>query len=965
MNAPPSSKVCRVCGKTFAPHGSGTVRLCLGCLFDPVPAGEEEEATPRPATPRTDRPLAEAKLCFAHYEIEAGPDGTPLELGRGAMGVTYRAHDTTLRCAVALKVVSPELADNPRARARFLHEARAAARLRHPHVASVLFFGERPADHQPFYAMELVEGETLQARVRRAGGLPVDAALEIGAQIAGALAAAEAQGLTHRDLKPANVMLVQGAEVHVKIIDFGLAKAVSVESPDGLPLTQTGDFVGTPAFASPEHFNVWQEIDVRSDFYALGATLWYALTGRTPVTGRTLADIRDRQLHAPLPLGQLRAARVPPPLARLLQSLLSPLPADRPQTARALGEALERCRAQIADGMLPAPWRRTALVLAASGVLFAAVLAGWMFHERHGTPALPPSILDKSVAVLPFENLSVDKDSAFFADGVQGEILTDLAKVAELKVISRASVMQYRSDAPRDLREIAAALGVAHLLEGSVQRAGGKVRVSAELIDARTGTQLWAEKYDRPLDDVFAIQSDIAQSITDQLQIRLTAREKAAVEERPTADLAAYDLYLRAKELFDASEPRGDEAKKATPEMVRLLNEAVARDPNFVTAYYLLTRIHEEAHWYNFDPSPAREALAEEALATLVRLRPDAGEAHLARAVHIYHYYDYTGALHELDLAERTLPNNADIFLYRGSIFRRQGRTEECVREYEKGISLNPRGRYPLSQLGISQLGMHRFEDVKRTLDRLVAITPDNLYFRADRLKIDLYSRADPHAAAAGIPPLLDRGPAAAEAVAGVALEVALCTRDAASGARALAATPALEITSDMLGQDFPHAYFEGLVARLGGDSVRAQAAFEQARRVMEPRVAETPDNAVRLIILGTIDASLGRKADAIAEGERCVQVLRQMGDHFLAPYCTTLLAAIYANTGEKDLALARLGEVVNQPGNAYYGFLRLHPLWDPLRGDARFEELLRQAAPPDLRDAPANFPAPTGNAAP
>ena len=862
------------------------------------------------------------------------------------MGVTYRAHDTILRCAVALKVVNPELAGNPRARARFLHEAQAAARLRHPHVASVLFFGERPADHQPFYAMELVEGETLQARVRRAGGLPADTALEIGAQIADALAAAEAQGLTHRDLKPANVMLVHGAEVHVKVIDFGLAKAVAAGSSDGLPLTQTGDFVGTPAFASPEHFNVWQEIDVRSDFYALGATLWYALTGRTPVTGRTLADIRDRQLHAPLPLGQLRAARVPAPLARLLRSLLSPLPAGRPQTARALGEALERCRTQIADGMLPARWRRTALALAASGALVAAVLAGWKFHESQGVRAPLPSVLDKSIAVLPFENLSEGKESAFFADGVQGEILTDLSKVAELKVISRASVMPYRNE-PRDVRGIAAALGVAHILEGSVQRAGGTVRVNAELIDARTGTQLWAEKYDRPLDDVFAIQSDIAQSITDQLQVRLTAREKADVQERPTADLAAYDLYLRAKELFDESEYRNTEASKAVPEMVRLLNEAVARDPRFVMAYSLLARIHEEAHWYNFDPSPAREILAEEALAAATRLRPDAGEVHLIRAVHIYHQYDYAGALRELDLAAHTLPNNADIPLYRGAIYRRQGRWEESVQEQKKCIALNPRGRYPLGQLCISELALHHFDEVKRILDRLLIIAPHDTYLRADRLKIDLYSRADPLAAAAGIPKLLDEGPESADGAVGQTIELALCTRDAALGDRALAATPAPEITSDMLGQDFPRAYFEGLIANLSGDAARARAAFQRARNVMEPKIAETPDNPVRLIILGTVDAGLGRKADAIAEGERCVRLLRQMGDRFLTPYCVTLLAAIYANTGEKELALARLGEVINQPGNAYYGFLRLHPLWDPLRGDARFEAFVRQSAPP------------------
>ena len=358
-------------------------RLCFGCLLDPSLIGEEEGATP----PTTVCVQDHADGRFAHYALATHPDGSFVELGRGAMGITYRATDTILRCDVALKVVAPEIVGNARTRARFLREAQAAAGLRHPHVASVFFFGERPSDGQPFYAMELVEGETLQARVRRVGGLPADTVLEIGAQVADALAAAEARGLTHRDLKPANLMLVDGEGINVKVIDFGLAKA-AVEKTAGDPsLTQAADFIGTPAFASPEHFNTWQDIDARSDFYALGATLWYALTGHAPFAGRTLADIHERQLAGALPLDRLRAAQVPAPVTALLTSLLSPDPAGRPQTATELAAALADCKQTDAGRRGGGPrkvlsWRRRELV-AVVGAL--ALGAGVLILLQHRT----------------------------------------------------------------------------------------------------------------------------------------------------------------------------------------------------------------------------------------------------------------------------------------------------------------------------------------------------------------------------------------------------------------------------------------------------------------------------------------------------------------------------------------------------------------------------------------------------
>ena len=384
----PATTVCRACGTSFQTQSQGMGQLCLGCLLAPDLPDEDDRELPAAGPPDAAMIAAATdNRRFAHYEVALRADGTLAELGRGGMGVTYQATDTTLRCAVALKVVKPDLVQNARVRGRFLREAQVAAKLRHPHVASVFFFGERAEDGQLFYAMELVEGETLHARVRRCGGLPVDTVLEIGGQVAAALAAAEEQGLTHRDLKPANLMLVRGESVNVKVIDFGLAKAVAETPAEALALTRAQDFIGTPAFASPEHFNVWQEVDTRSDFYALGATLWYALTGHPPFAGNTSGEIHARQLHGELPMEQLAAAKVPQPLTILLRSLLSPDPAGRPQTASELAAALAGCQhpsAAAPVGQMSAPtravrWRKLGAVLVLGGLVAGGLAA---LHHR-------------------------------------------------------------------------------------------------------------------------------------------------------------------------------------------------------------------------------------------------------------------------------------------------------------------------------------------------------------------------------------------------------------------------------------------------------------------------------------------------------------------------------------------------------------------------------------------------------
>ncbi len=954
VGSPPLMKACRACGTLFASQAEDGGPFCLGCLFDAAISSQSDktDAIPSPlAVPAPSSGTLFVDPRFAQYELAVREDGTFVELGRGGMGVTYRAMDTTLRCAVALKVVNPTFVQDARVRARFLREAQVAAGLRHPHVASVFFFGERTQDSQLFYAMELVEGETLHARVRRCGGLPAEQVLEIGAQVADALAAAETRGLTHRDLKPANLMLVRGEAVNVKVIDFGLAKAAATETPDGLELTRTQDFVGTPAFASPEHFNVWQEIDARSDFYALGATLWYALTGRTPIPGRTADEIRQRQQENILPLDHLRAAGVPRPLAGLLRTLLSPDPSGRPQTAAALMAALVECRRQVTPVGRSSPARRRTLVLAglAGGLIAAAVVAGWIIHARSPNPATvaaPAAVTalavpDKSVAVLSFENLSTDPDNAFFADGVQDEVLTDLAKIADLKVISRTSVLPYKKETSRNLREIGQALGVAYVVEGSVQRAGNQIRVTAQLIDARTDTHRWAEHYDRPLDDVFTIQSEIARAIAGQLQAKLSPQEKSAIDAPPTGDLQAYDLYLQARDLYERNAmvlQSMDHGAEAIP----LLEQALARDQNFLPAWCLLARVHGSLY-RNKDHTPARLEQFSAAVQGAVRLAPDAGETHLALANYHYQRRDYAQAATELALARRTLPNDSLIPELTGYLLRRQGQWEESARNLERALTLDPRNFVTLQQLGSSYLEMHRYADAERTFQRALAIKPGDPYTRVLLADVPLEARADVRPYASTLAAVLAEDPALAPELDDP--DDALCERSPAAYARALAHLPP-EGTIKPGGVVLPRAYYEGVFARAEGDTARARAAFTAARAELAKIVAARPDAAVALSFLGVIDAGLGRKEDALAEGRRAGELLPVAKDAVVGPDVAVRLARIYAWTGEKSAAVETLAALERVPNNLPYGALKLDPQWDDLRGDAGFEALLASLAP-------------------
>jgi TolB-like protein/class 3 adenylate cyclase/Tfp pilus assembly protein PilF len=599
-------------------------------------------------------------------------------------------------------------------------------------------------------------------------------------------------------------------------------------------------------------------------------------------------------------------------------------------------------------------WPRVALIVALVVSASALLISSIVFFNRRATTGTTPfsisgaiktlaAIPEKSIAVLPFENLSDEKENAYFADGVQDEILTGLSKVADLKVISRTSVLQYKTGAKRNLREIAAELGVAHVLEGSVQRAGDRVRVSAQLIDARSDSQLWAERYDRGVADVFAIQSELAGKIVAQLQAKISPSEKASIEKAPTNDIAAFNVYAHAKTLIDNALLR--ETSKNLFEAVGLLNEAVERDSSFFIAYYQLARAHDSIYQNGFDHTPARLALADAAIQSLRRLRPDAGETHLAVARHLYWgYLDYDRAREQLSAALDALPNSAEAFLLAAYIDRRQGRWEDSTQNFERASQLDPRDIFILQQLSLNYENLRRYADAAAVLDRALTIAPDDVFLRTQRAKTTLSSNADTKPLHTTVQAIVSENPNALAVIAGEWLPLAMYERDAEAAQRALAAMPPGGCYD--AGIPFPNAWCEGLTAQMRGDKETARAGFLKARTELEKELRDQPGYAEAICALGVIDAVLGNKEKATREGERAVELMPVSKNAVEGALLIKYLAVIYAWVGDRDRAFEHLNQAVHLPSYLSYGQLRLHPIWEPLRGDPRFEQMANTLAP-------------------
>ena len=607
--------------------------------------------------------------------------------------------------------------------------------------------------------------------------------------------------------------------------------------------------------------------------------------------------------------------------------------------------------------------RKFATFVVAVAVIAAALLA-YRFLRQKSSPAPrntagaartevgTGAISQKSIAVLPFENLSDNKENAYFADGVQDEILTDLAKVADLKVISRTSVLQYKAAATRNLREIGQSLGVAHVLEGSVQRVANKVRVNAQLIDARNDAHLWAQTYDRDLADVFAIQSEIAQTIAQQLQARLSPNEKAEMAKAPTTDPIAYDLYLRARQLDDMS--NAPDAKGSLLQGISLLEEAVRRDPKFLRAYCLMCETHLDLYWEGFDHSDERRELARAALEKAERLQPDAGEVHWMKALYAYHgFRDYERARKELEQAKRLLPNEARICVLAGAVDRRSGHLPEAEANFKRAVELDPRNFIVLMEAGSTFAGMRRYAEASSLYERALSVQ-SNDPFANFLLGFNVFARSGD---AAALRKPLDRvarqGEQAARSAAFPLLICSWLERNKSEAEKAVALIPAEGVANSFDEASIPREYCVGRTAWLFGDKELARSALTAARAIFERTTREQPDYAQAWTYLGLTDAMLGRRDDAIREGKRACEVLPFSKDSWIGAIWITNLAMIYTWSGEKEAALQELEASIKLPVGVSYGELKQSPDWDALRGDPRFEKIVASLAPNSVPGQP------------
>ena len=923
-----SIAICSTCNHSLNVKGE-----CLACLLRGGLNGSVEESA-----------AERGSLVFSDFEIARREDGSFWELGCGAMGVTYRATDKVLHRTVALKVIeTPADGDSQAVRERFLREARAAAALKHPNVAGIFQFGASPEIDRCYYAMELVEGETLEALVRRDGPLKAERALEIAIQVTRALVAAAAQGLIHRDLKPGNIMITRAdaetVKLEVKVIDFGLAKVTNAVGEADLT---HGGFVGTPSFASPEQFG-GAPADARSDIYSLGVTLWYSLTGQVPYPGKTIEEIRDRQQRTDLPIEQLVARRVPAPLIKMLRRTLAIDPTQRPASARELMETLESCRTKLVRRSGIWSFWKLAAVVVVLGILTAA--AGWIVWKtefiRHP--------LTTGIAVLPFENLSDDPDNAYFANGIQEEILTRLASIADLKVISRTSTQQYQSK-PRNLREIAKQLGVANILEGSVQKAADQVRVNVQLVNALTDTHLLADTYERKLTDIFGVESEIAKRIASSLQAKLTGREEQALALKPTNNPEAYDTYLRGL----AFEVRSLYSSGTGPslEAAGFYGRAVQLDPNFALAWAQLSRADAHIYFDRVDvSSSARGDAAKRALENAQKLAPDSPQTLLALG-----YYqnmvlrDYGAAKATFGRVSKMLPGNSEVLMALSRVARRAGDWDQSIAYLEEALALDPRNVELLINAAWTYTMLRQFPAALKLYDRALDITPNDLDIMA--AKASIYQAQGNLTQAAKLLSEVNTQTPVENAFLIKMTQLRL-ERNHGEAVRLLQT----RLAQFHYASEYDKANGQVALAfeqRLAGDTAGARVNAEQARNMLEQLYRDQADNEVFAASLSQAYAAMGERDPAIKLAERATLLVPRAKDRQGGPALEENLALIHTIRGENSRAISTLTKLLQTP---YWGWsyaptpvtstlLRLDPIWDPLRGDPRFEKIVASLAP-------------------
>jgi serine/threonine protein kinase/tetratricopeptide (TPR) repeat protein len=942
-------RICRTCGaKIFscAPEG-----LCTKCVLKtalgsfPKATARREDRGGENSVPGNDanaKPRIKATVTTPELLGELGDYELLEEIGRGGQGVVFRARQKSLNRTVALKVISLGQWASRAHLKRFRREAEAAAGLDCPGIVPIYEVGERDGSY--FFSMGFVEGGQLDEAVKRE---PMSGrhATELIAKVARIVHYAHEHGILHRDIKPGNILLDTQGEPH--LTDFGLARLVEAEST----ITGTLEVMGTPSYMAPEQaMGNNAAISGATDVYGIGAVLYQLLTGHPPFAGgtsyETIRLLLDTEPRQPC----LWNPKIDRDLSTISLKCLEKDPKRRYSSVLALAEDLERwlnCKPILGrrTGIFTRckKWLRrnpTRALLVTSLIALTAAI-GWNVWKSE--PISSPAT--KGIAVLPFENLSGERENADFANGVQDEILTDLARIADLKVIGRTSVLQYNSGVARDLPQIGHQLGVTWIVEGSVQRWGSRVRVNTQLVDARTNRRLWAHTYDGDLADFFGIQSRIAMAIADELHAKLLPNEKSEIERPATNDIIAFDLYTRARQLF-LTPSFNVSSKQNLLHAVDLLNESVTRDASFFRAYCELAFVHDALYFFGHDHTPGRLAMAEAALEAASRLRSDAGEVHLARAWNLYWgHLDYGEALAEAKVAGKALPNDSQVLFLAGLIQRRHGHWEESIRTFERAAHLDPRNFGVLQNLAGNYATLGRYTEQQTWLRRILLFEPNDPLTKVIFAEVDLEWRADTLPLHRMIDSIRATNPAAIADINQWWLLCALAERDAPAARDALIAAGENPIA---LGDDVfcNRRFMEGVIARMAKNDEKARSAFTVARAEQEKIVKAQPNFAPPWCVLGLIDAALGRKEEALREGRHALELLPVEKDALRGAALNKCMAIIAAWIGDKDLACKQLAVIGRPPSPISYGQLKLMPFWDPLRGDPRFEKIVASLAP-------------------
>lgn len=832
---------------------------------------------------------------------------------------------------VALKVIGVGSWATESHLRRFRREAEAAARINHPSIVSVHEIGER--NGYCYFSMHLVEGSSLD---EISGSQPVlsQRAAEIIASLARTVHYAHEHGIIHRDIKPANILLDENGAPH--LTDFGLARLRETESN----ITRTTELLGTPGYMSPEQASgTDSEITEATDIYSLGAVLYHLLTGQPPFAGKgTYETVRLVCDAAPVP-PRVRNPAVDRDLSTICVKCLNKDPKGRYDSALALAEDLERW---LRDEPIKARrisvfergtkcLKRNFGMAAAGTALVGLTLAIIVMVSKN---RLDHRALRPGVAVLPFENLSDSKENEFLAGGIQDELLSDLSRINGLKVISRTSVMSYRSGVTRNLKEIAQQLGVDHIVEGMVSRHASRLRVSVQLIDAGTDTHLWAQKYDRDVGDALTIQSEIAQQIASQLRTQLSPAEQSAIAERPTKDLVAYALYAKARELESSEEWQS--AAKSFADEVELLQKATQRDPNFGLAWCALAKAHSYLRSLGSGDATQLE-LEKEAADAAVKVRPDLGESHLALARYYWLANNYERARQELGLARSKLPNSSEALMIEALIERHQNQWDSAVTNLRRANELDPHNgeiRYHLADVYLDTRHYRALEELLRR--PTVADIQAELAAKTHLALVKL-AEGDGKTAQS----LLDQVPldySVRPHIWEIRLRAALYRRDDVAINQLLNVMPQRWLDLNFGGDD-AESFSDRLVALQRAHKERAQPMFKAARDNLQP--PQSYKGSRYFVEASSLDAMLGRKEDAISEALRAVEILPMAEDSLNAPVAVTNLARVYALAGERGRALDQLEKVAQIPAGPSYGDLRLNPCWEPLRGDPRFESIV------------------------